>query len=156
MAAGAFIIPNKAKLNFFNATGLLGANTANFRAALVASTWTPDNSDTGNEVWADVSANEIANGNGYTTGGGALTGVALTESGGTVKFTSSAYVWTASGTGIPAWRRIVVYYLGTLNGKVNPIVGHALGDSTPADIPLTTAGNTLTFTPNASGIIGAA
>lgn len=154
MAAGAFVFPDLAKLNFFNATNLLGANTANFKLALVSSAWTPNNST--NEVWADVSANEIAAGNGYTAGGGALTGVALTQTGGTVKFTSSAFVWTASGTGIPAWRRGVVYYSGTLNGKVNPIVGHFLGDATPADVPLTTSGNTLTVTPNASGILSAA
>lgn len=154
MAAGAFVFPDLAKLNFFSATNLLGANTANFKLALVSSAWTPNNST--NEVWADVSANEIAAGNGYTAGGGALTGVALTQTAGTVKFTSSAFVWTASGTGIPAWRRGVVYYSGTLNGKVNPIVGHFLGDATPADIPLTTSGNTLTVTPNASGILSAA
>lgn len=154
MAAGAFVFPDLAKLNFFNATNLLGANTANFKLALVSSAWTPNNST--NEVWADVSANEIAAGNGYSAGGGALTGVALTQTGGTVKFTSSAFVWTASGTGIPAWRRGVVYYSGTLNGKVNPIVGHFLGDATPADVPLTTSGNTLTVTPNASGILSAA
>lgn len=154
MAAGAFIFPDLARLNFFSATNLLGANAANFKLALVGSAWTPNNST--NEVWADVSANEIAAGNGYSAGGGALTGVALTQSSGTVKFTSSAFVWTASGGSIPAWRRGVVYYSGTLNGKVNPIVGHFLGDSTPADVPATTDGNTLTVTPNASGILSAA
>lgn len=65
----------------------------------------------------------------------------------------TASTWTASGGSIPAWRRGVVYYLGTLNGKVNPLVGHFLGDSTPADIPATTAGNQLIVTPNASGIL---
>lgn len=154
MAAGAFVFPDLAKLNFFSATNLLGANTANFKLALVSSAWTPNNST--NEVWADVSANEIAAGNGYSAGGGALTGVSLTQTSGTVKFTSSAFVWTASGGSIPAWRRGVVYYSGTLNGKVNPIVGHFLGDSTPADVPATTDGNTLTVTPNASGILSAA
>ena len=153
MAAGAFVFPDKAKLNFFSATNLLGANTANFKLALVTSSWTPANST--DEVWADASANEIANGNGYTTGGGALTGVTLNQTSGTVKFTSSAFVWTASGGSIPAWRRGVVYYSGTLNGKVNPIVGHFLGDSTPADVPATTTGNTLTVTPHASGILSA-
>lgn len=156
MAAGAYIFPNKAKRNIADATAVLNGTTTNYRLALVGSGWTPDNSDTGNEVWADVSANEIANGNGYTTGGGALTGVTLNQTSGTVKFTANAYVWTASGGSIPAWRRGVVYYLGTLNGKVNPIVGHFLGDSTPADVPATTAGNTLTVTPNAAGILTAA
>ena len=153
MASGAFVIPDLAKLNFFNATGILNANTSNFRLALVSSAWTPNNAT--DELWAVASGNEIANGNGYTTGGGALTGVVLNQTSGTVKFTSSAFVWTASGGSIPAWRRAVLYYLGTLNGKVNPLVAHFLGDSTPADIPATTSGNTLTFTPNASGIITA-
>lgn len=153
MAAGAFIFPDKAKLNFFNATGLLGANAANFKLALVSSAWTPANST--DEVWADMSANEITAANGYSAGGIALTSVALTQTSGTVKFTSAAAVWTASGGSIAAWRRGVVYYVGTLNSKVNPVVGHFLGDSTPADIPATTSGNTLTVTPNASGILSA-
>lgn len=156
MAAGPFIFPNKTKLNFFNATNLLGANAANFRMVLLTSAYTPDNSDTGNEIYGDVSGNEIATGNGYTAGGIALTGVALSQTGGVVKFTSNAAQWTASGGSIPAWRRGLVYYVGTLNGKVSPIVGHFLGDTTPADIPATTAGNTLTVTPSASGILTAA
>lgn len=154
MAAGAFIFPAKAKLNFFNGTNLLNANAANFRLALVTSSYTPSDGDSGHEVWADASANEIAAGNGYSAGGIALTSVSLALNGsGGVKFTAAASVWTASGGSIPAWLRGVVYYLGTLNSKVNPLVGHFLGDSTPADIPATTAGNTLTVTPNASGIL---
>lgn len=153
MAAGAFVIPDLAKLNFFSATGLLQATAANYRLALVTSAWTPANST--DELWSVASGSELANGNGYTTGGINPGSITLNQTSGTVKFTGNAVVWTASGTGIPAWRRMVLYYLGTLNGKVNPIVAHALGDSTPADIPLTTSGNTLTITPNASGILSA-
>jgi len=153
MAAGPWVIPDLAKLNFFNATGLLNAASANFRLALVTSAWTPNNAT--DELWAVASGNEIANGNGYTTGGVAPGSFVLNQTTGTVKFTSAAAQWTASGTGIPAWRRAVLYYLGTLNSKVNPIVCHCLGDSTPADVPLTTSGNTLTITPNAAGIITA-
>ena len=152
-APGPFVVGNLAKLNFFNATDLLAATPANFRLALVTSTWTP--APTTDELWSVASGNEIATGNGYTTGGIALTSVSLTQSAGTVKFTSAAAIWTASGTGIPAWRYGVLYYLGTLNSKVNPLVAYFLGDATPADVPLTTSGNTLTFTPNASGIITA-
>lgn len=154
-APGAIVVPNKARLNLFSATNLLGANAANFKLALVTSAWAPDNGDTGNEVWGDASANEIAAGGGYSAGGIALTGVALTQSGGTVKFTSNAAQWTATGSGIAAWRRGVVYYAGTLNGKLNPIVGHFLGDSAPADIGATAAPNTLTVTPNAAGLFTA-
>ncbi len=152
MAAGNIIFPNLAKLNFFNATNLLGANPANFKLLLLSNLFTPV--DATDEVLADLS-NEIANGNGYSTGGIALTSVTLTQTAGVVKFTSAAAVWTASGGAIPAWRYGYLYYNGTLNSKVSPLIGHFLGDSTPADIPATTNGNTLTVTPNASGLVQA-
>ena len=151
MAVGAFVFPDKAKLNFFSATDLLNpANT--FKITLHTSTWTPNNST--NEVFADAT-NELSTANGYTAGGITLTSVALTQTAGVVKFTSAAAVWTASGGSIPAWRTAVVRAVGTLNGKVDPIVGYFLGDSAPADVPATTTGNTLTITPNASGIMSA-
>lgn len=152
MAAGAFIFPDKAKLNFFSATDLMAGTSTNYRLALIASGWTPANST--DEVFADVT-NELSTANGYTAGGITLTGISLTQTSGVVKFTFTAPTWTASGGSIAAWRRGVVYYLGTLNSKVNPILGHFLGDSTPLDIPATTVGNTLTVTPNASGVLSA-
>lgn len=152
MAAGAWVVPDLAKLNLVSATDILAATAANFRLALVTSTWTPNNAT--DELWAVASANELANGNGYTTGGATPAAISLTQTGGVVKFTwSTPVTWTASGGSIPAWRRAVLYYLGTLNGKVNPLVAHFLGDSTPADVPATTSGNTLTVTPNASGVL---
>lgn len=159
MPAGAFVFPDKSILNFFSATNLLGANVANFKLALVASGWAPNNAT--DEVFADVT-NGLATGNGYTAGGIALTGVALTQVAGVTKFTSAAATWNAAGGSIPAWRRGVVYYNGTLNGKLNPIVGHFLGNigpdpqtPVPADVPATTDGNPLTVTMNAAGILSA-
>lgn len=151
MAAGAFVFPYKARLNFTNATNLLAANTSNFKLALVLSTWTPD--DANDELWSHVSAHEIAAGNGYTTGGEAMSGVTLSQSGGNVTFTASAVIWTASGGYIPAWRRGVIYYSGTLNSKVNPLLGHFLADSSPADALATPDTKQLTITPHASGIL---
>ena len=153
MAAGIFIFTDQSKLQFFSAAGLLAANTANFRLALVTNAWVPNNATDTN--FANVSAAELPNGGGYTSGGGALTGVVLNQTSGTVKFTSATFVWTASGGGIPVWRRGVVYYLGTLNAVVNPLLGYFLGDGTDIDVPATTAPNTLTFTPNAAGILTA-
>ena len=150
-AAGPFIVPYLSKLNLVSATDILAANTSNFRLALVTSSYVPNLST--DELWGSVSAYEIAGGTGYTTGGAPLTGVVLSQTGGVVTFTSAAYVWTASGGGISAWRRGVIYYLGTLNSKLNPLMAHFLGDSTPQDVPTTTAGNTLTYTPSGSGII---
>jgi len=151
MAAGAFTFFDKAGLNFFSATNLLNpANT--FKMTLHTSSYTPN--DATNEVFADVT-NELATANGYTAGGITLTSVTLAQTSGVTKFTSAAAVWTASGGSIPAWRYGVVRAVGTLNGKVDPVVGYFLGDSTPADVPATTATNTLTITPNASGILTA-
>lgn len=150
-APSAFIFFDKARLNFFSATNLLNpANT--YKLSLHTSTYVPSNSV--HEVLADV-GNEIAAGNGYTAGGATLANDALTLTGSTVKFTTDATVFTAAGGSIPAWRYGVVYASGTLNGKVNPVVGYFLGDSAPADVPATTVGNTLTITPNAAGILTA-
>jgi hypothetical protein len=153
MAAGAFIFPQKAKLNFLEgATGLLKNGSANYRLALFTNSLVPD--DATDEVLADL-GNEIANGNGYTSGGIALANVVLNQAAGVVTFDCDPAVWSAGPGSIPAWRYGYVYYLGTLNSKVNPLVGHFVGDATPADIPATTAGNDLTVTPNAAGILSA-
>ncbi|MEW6022845.1 MAG: hypothetical protein AB1807_11965 [Pseudomonadota bacterium] len=146
MAAGPFIIPDKAVLNI--ALGLLNAANT-FKLSYHTSAWAPNPATL--EVFADVS-NEIAAAGGYTSGGITLANDALTISGGTVKFTGDAAELTAAGGSIPAWRYGVVRAVGTINGKVDPVVAYFLGDATPADVPATTAGNKLTFTPNANGI----
>lgn len=151
MASGPFIFPNKAKLAFF--AGAIAAASNTFKMTLHTSSFSPN--DATNEVYADL-ANELSTGGGYTSGGITLSGASLTQTTGTVTFTFTAPVWTASGSGIPAWRYAYVRAVGTINGKVDPIVGHFLADTTPADEPATTAGNTLTVTPNASGVMGAA
>lgn len=149
MAAGVIIVPNLAKLNFFNATNLL--NTANnFKLSLHTSAWVPNNAT--NEVFADCT-NELATANGYTAGGVTLGTDVLTQTAGVVKFTADIASWVAAGGSIPAWRYGVIRAIGTINGKVDPIVGYFLGDATPADVPATTVGNSLTVTPNAAGFI---
>lgn len=148
MAAGAWVVPDKAKLNFVSATDLLAQAT--FKITLHTSTWSPNNAT--DEVFADVT-NELSTGNGYTAGGITLSSVTLNQTSGTVKFDSADPVWTASGGSIPAWRRAVIRAVGTINGKVDPIVAHCLGDSSPADVPATSDGNTLTIQMNASGIL---
>jgi hypothetical protein len=151
MPAGAFVFPDKAKLNMFGPANLLNpANT--FKLSLHTSAWAPNIATV--EVLADCT-NELTTSGGYTAGGVVLGTDALTQTGSVIKFTADAAAWIASGAGIPAWRYGVVYALGTLNGKVNPVVGYFLGDSTPADVPATTAGNSLTVTPSASGILTA-
>lgn len=151
MAAGQIVLFHKAILNMFNATGLLDpANT--FNVSLHTSLMTPDVAV--DEVYANMDA-EIAAGNGYLAGGKAMTGVAISQTGGVTKFTHDPVVWTAAGGSIPAWRFGLIRAVGTLNGKIDPVVGYFLGDNTPADIPATTTGNTLTITANGAGAITA-
>jgi hypothetical protein len=78
------------------------------RAALFTSSYTPAQ-DT-DELYSALT-NEVANGNGYTTGGVALTttGPSYTSGTNTTGFTTStAPSWTASGAGF-SFRYVVVY-----------------------------------------------
>lgn len=151
MASGNFTLYSKNK-NHINEADLAGAT---LKVMLVTSAYTPDSSVTGNSVLTDANTNEIANGNGYTTGGLTLTSVAVTAITGGYKLTAANSVWTASGGNIPAWRYAVVYASGTLWGLTSPLVGYFLGDTTPADIPATMSGNPLTITWNSSGLFDA-
>ena len=146
MAAGAFTL-FRANLDDLSMRDLLGATV---KVALVSSSWTPDASNTGDDLWADMSANEIANGNGYTTGGFTITDSVNTATNGWM-YDSDDPTWTASGGNIPAWRYAVMYVSGTLWGKTNPVIGYFVGDSTPADVPATTTGNPLTITAPTAG-----
>ena len=87
--------------------------------------------------------NEHANGNGYTTGGIAIT---LSLSGTTTVTVDIATdpVWTASGGSIVA-RFAVIYEVG------GNVLCYCLLDSTPADVTAT-SGNTLTVAAHASGV----
>lgn len=128
---------NKADLRINDLTGFT------VKLALITSAWTPDSTVTGNSLYADMSANELATANGYTAGGFALTGLLATAIAGGYKFSSGNAAWTASGGSIPAWRYGLLYVVGTVWGKVNPVIGYFLGDTTPADIPATLVGNTV-------------
>jgi hypothetical protein len=63
-----------------------------------------------NHVYGDISANEVANGNGYTTGGATVTISSVTNSSGTETVVASAAspTWTATGSMGP-FRYVVVY-----------------------------------------------
>ena len=147
MAAGAVTLysTNKDDLNINDLVG------ATVNLALVTSSYTPDVTVTGHNEWADVSANEITTAGGYTTGGQALTSKVATAITGGFKFSSASPTWTASGGSIDAWRYGVIYVVGSLWGLTNPVIGYFVGDSTPANIPATTVGNTLTVTVPSDG-----
>jgi hypothetical protein len=144
MTANAFVIfgANKDDIRIADLA------SANIRCALVTSTYAPNSTATGNALWANVSANEIPGVNGYTTGGATLTGTSLATAGNDgFKFSTGNAAWTGTGAGFAAFRYAVFYYLGTLWGQVNPLIGYILCDNTPADIPATTPANSpLTIT----------
>ncbi|MBN7352167.1 Bacteriophage protein [Mycobacteroides abscessus subsp. abscessus] len=130
MTAGTWTFPNGARTNLLNGTFDIDSDT--WRVALVTSTSNIGSSTT---TWAGVT-NEVASGNGYTTGGVA---VVLNLSGTTSVTASFATnpTWTASGGSIVA-RWAVLYELG------GNVLCYVLLDNTPADVT-TTNGNSLTI-----------
>jgi hypothetical protein len=65
-----------------------------------------------NHVYSDISGNELANGNGYTTGGATVGGTGWTNSSGTSTLAANPTTWTSS-TGNMGPFRYVVYYDST-------------------------------------------
>jgi hypothetical protein len=123
--------------------GTIDLDTDTFKVALFTSTHTPS---VANTVYSGLT-NEVANANGYTTAGEALTSVTWAQTGGAATFDAADTFWTASGGSIVA--RYYVLYSVTATG--NDLVCYGLIDNSPADVT-TTTGNTLTLTWNASGI----
>jgi hypothetical protein len=144
-APSALTLFNTFKANLGNGTFDMDGNS--FKAALFTSSASLS-AGTG-EVFGDLT-NEVANGNGYTSGGVSLTSPTFTQTSGTAAFkTGNNPSWTGSGSGFSA-RYMVIYASGTLNGKASPLVGFLLLDSTPADVSFA-AGNTVTVTQNSAG-----
>ena len=102
------------------------ALTDTFKLALFTSTYTPASTD---DSYTSLTG-EVANGNGYTTGGVALTGVGLTDSAGTTTFVSDTATITASGGSIVGRRAII--YNSTDAGK--QLVACCLLDGSDADV----------------------
>lgn len=142
MAAGKFKLYELAKKYIGDGTHDLD-DTTNWKIALFLSTSNANTLSVGTNVYGDLT-NEHANGNGYLTGGLALTGITWTNSGGTISFACSNAVWTASGGSITA-RFAVIYRNATVNGIVKPLLCVCLLDTTPADVTATTT-NTFTIT----------
>lgn len=147
MAAPSAVQLYAKNLNVHKLSDLTGAT---IKLLLTTSSYIPDTSETGHAILADIT-NELANGNGYATGGFSLTAPTVAAITGGYKFSSSGASWTASGAGIPAWRYGVLYVSGSLWGLASPLLGRFIGDGTPADVPLTAAGNTLQINCPANG-----
>ena len=103
----------------------------------------------GSTVLTDIT--QIANGNGYTTGGVTLSGVTWAETGagtGIWQWTVSDFTWTASGGSIATFQYVVIYDDTSLNHK---LVGY-LDYGSALDI---TNGNSFTVDVGASGVFRA-
>lgn len=94
--------------------GTMDWDTDTFKCALVTSSYTPSAAHT---VWANVSANEVANGNGYTTGGVTLAGNTVTDT----MIDCNDPSWTALSK---TFRYAVFYKSGTANSLTNPLVAY--------------------------------
>lgn len=147
MPAGKWKVYEPAKEYLADGTFDMDNASLGLKMALFLST---SNCDTlSNGLYGDLT-NEHANGNGYTTGGQALTGEVWTQTGGTATFDCDNVVWTASGGSIVA-RFAVIYCDATVNTIVKPLLCVCLLDTTPANVTATD-GNTLTIAINASGV----
>lgn len=105
-------------------TGAVDLDTDTLKLALVTSSYTPS---AAHVEWADVSANEVATGSGYTTGGETLASPAATNS--TVDYAD--VTWTSL---TKTFRYAVCYKSGSGGGLTNPLLFYILLDSTPADV----------------------
>lgn len=130
MTAGTWTFPNGARTKLINGTFDIDSDT--WRVALVTSSSNIGSSTT---TWAGVT-NEVAQANGYTTGGVAVT-LSLSGTTSVTASFSSNPTWTASGGSITA-RWAVLYELG------GDVLCYVLLDNTPADV-VTTNGNSLTI-----------
>lgn len=76
-------------------------------------------------VWADVAASELANGNGYTTGGNTLSGVSVTQDNtldrGRAVWSNSS--WTASGGTLGPSPGFIIIDDTVAAPVIDPIVG---------------------------------
>lgn len=121
----------------------LDANT--LKLALVTSGYTFDATHT---LWSSASGSEVANGNGYTTGGASVGSLALTRSADVTTLDGADTVWAAL---TKTFRAAVLYASGTFGGKVNPVLAYILFDNTPADVSV--AGVNFSVIWPASGIL---
>ena len=116
-------------------------STGKIMLTLIANTYTPSTAHT---VWADVSSDEVANGDGYTTGGEALGSLSVNST----RF-DAADVTCSSLT--KTFRYGVLYINDTVNAIVKPLIAYILFDDTPADISI--GGGDFTVQWSGSGII---
>ncbi|MBK8184829.1 MAG: hypothetical protein IPK63_18880 [Candidatus Competibacteraceae bacterium] len=116
-------------------TGGIDLDTDTLKLALVTSSYTPS---TAHDEWADVSANEVATGAGYTTGGETISTPVVTNS----NIDYDDVTWTSL---TKTFRYAVCYKSGSGGGLTNPLLFYILLDSTPSDIVNTGSNYTISW-----------
>lgn len=96
-------------IKYLLATGGIDFSSDTFKIILMDSGFTFDIDD--HETYSDVSGSELSNGNGYTTGGNTLSGVAVTEddTDDRTEVTWNNTSWTASGGSIGPTPGAIIY-----------------------------------------------
>lgn len=152
MAADAWIVYNSAKEFIGDGTIDLDAGDGYFSVVLCTSSYTPALT---HSTYANISAAEVANGSGYTTGGdfpGTVTWAAAGGDATQMVFDPADPAWTASGGTITA-RYAVLTHVAAGTGvpqSTDKIIAYCLLDNFPADVSVT-SGNTLTIVLPAGG-----
>jgi hypothetical protein len=136
----------------YTRNGTVDLTDSNIKLALLTKDYTPD-LDT-DEVFGDgsagtVSENEVAAGDGYTTGGVALTGLSVSRTG-------SIVTWDAEDAQFVALTKTfkygVLYVDATVNGIVKPLIALIDFDDTSATDDITVADSVYNVVWHADGI----
>lgn len=139
----AFVFFDEAILNMLN--GAIDLDSHTFKAVLSNTAPTAASDDELTDI------TQIANGNGYTTGGVTLASVTLLETGagtGIWQWTVADFSWTASGGSIATFQYVVIYSDTSTNDKL-------LGYFDYGGAVNITTGNTFTVDVGASGVFRA-
>ena len=144
MAATAWAFYNSFREKLGEGDFDLSGTGVNFTMSLHTSAASANATNAVLSTYASI-ANEVANGNGYTTGGKSVSGStwAAGASAGVFRFDSTAVVWTATGGDVDSVKFAIIYQSG---GK---LVCYSKLSTSQFNL---TQDNTLTVTPSANGI----
>ena len=98
-------------------------------------------------VFADVSANQVTAGGGYSAGGVALANKSVSLTGAVAKYLADPATWSAL---TKQYRWLAIYSEKTVNALTNPLIALILVDNTPADIVISGADYSVQW--NANGL----
>jgi hypothetical protein len=116
--------------------------------ALVSKDYTPDLDL--HTLWADVSANEVVAGSGYTTGGAALANLSLVRTGPLTTWDADDLTWAAL---TKTFKYGIIYLNDTVGGVVKPLIAVVDFDDTTTIAEVTSGGTDFVFQPSLSGLL---